>query len=115
MDQDNSIDPRLLERGFTDEQIQKLQQQLSIKTRADIARSLNLRLSGDLSRFKYDNFSFAVNMHNAFEKHGILPYNGPYTEQPAQIIEIFNVLDQLSFERREKQHRENQKERKKNV
>lgn len=92
-----------------------LQSKMDKELAVDSIRSLNVRLSGNLSRFKYDNFSYIVNLHNAYEAHGLLPYPGSYSEQPATIIEIFNVIDHLMFERRDKMHKESQKEVKKNV
>lgn len=86
-----------------------------MKNKLDNVRTLNVRLSGNLDRFKYDNFNYVVTLHNVFEKSGVLPFEGAFSQQPAKIVEIFNVLDQLSFEKREQIQKENQKEAKKNV
>lgn len=35
-------------------------------------------------------------------KRGVLPYNGTLTEQPAQLMEIFQLIENLHFEREQK-------------
>lgn len=63
------------------------------------------------STYKYPRFSMVISAFMAYKK-GMLPYNGSYLEQPAKIIDIFNVLNQLELEAQEKAQKAAQKKAK---
>lgn len=100
-----TIDPALKDRGYTEAQLKALESKLKNEKRGRVIKTLNLEISEDLSAFDYPMFNFIITTHRALEK-GLLPFQGSYAEQPAQIIEIFNLIDQLNFEAQEKQARE---------
>jgi hypothetical protein len=64
------------------------------------------------NNFKYPYFSYVLNLYSQYKK-GSLPFPGSVSEQPAKIIEIFNVLEQLELEQQEKQRKAVEKEQKK--
>lgn len=70
-----------------------------------------------MDQWEYPEFNFVMSLYDGFNRHGILPYNGSYSEQPAKIIDIFGILDQLRSEHElkihEKQKREAERARKK--
>lgn len=64
------------------------------------------------NNFKYPYFSYIITLFNQY-KAGMLPFPGCLTEQPAKIIEIFDVLSQLQYEYEEKSRKKIEKESKK--
>ena len=96
----NDIDPRLLKRGFTDEQIQQIREHMGENS----AVGLNLKFTRDLKEFVHPQFDFIYNMYDAWKTHNVLPFRGSYTEQPNKIIEHFSTLDGLSHESEKKAH-----------
>lgn len=65
----------------------------------------------DKAMYKYPRFNMVVSAFMSYKK-GILPYPGGYLEQPAKIIDIFNVLNQLELEAQEKAQKAAQKKAK---
>lgn len=74
--------------------------------------SAGLKISGDIKRFEYPYFGFILSAFQQFE-NGTLPFNGSYSDQPSQILEIFEVLTQLKFETEEKNRKELEREQRK--
>lgn len=104
------IDPQLLQRGYTKEQIAELEKRTI--SNQDILYSCNLKITGDLKRFKHESFYFYLTAFRAYEEHGILPFSGAYGDQPAKIIEVFEVFEQLKFEETQKIYKEQEREMK---
>jgi hypothetical protein len=75
--------------------------------------SLNLHFKKGLDNYNYEYFGYVLSLFDAYDRLGILPFNGCFSDQPAKIIEIFNVLDQLKTERQMKLQEEQQRESKK--
>ena len=46
-------------------------------------------------------------MHEAYEK-GILPFEGPLVDQPAKIVDIFNILNNFNLERQQEMQKKNE-------
>ena len=110
---EDTIDNRLLHRGFSEAQLQALIQQVQKENRSTVTASLNVSIAGDLNRFEYPEFDFVVNLYHIYEKTGSLPYPGSITEQPAKILELFSILDQLNLERRQREQAEQERKAKK--
>lgn len=69
-------------------------------------RSLNLMFTGDLNSFEHPYFDYFMSLYSAYSSQGILPFPGALVDQPAKIIDIFHVLDQLKYEQEERQMKE---------
>lgn len=79
--------------------------------------SLDLHIKGDLEQFNYPYFDYVISLYDAYQNNGVMPFNGAHADQPAKIIEIFNILNSLMSERetriREEQAREAQRQNRK--
>lgn len=106
-----SIDPRLLER-FKDqpERLEQLKKSIVAKG-IKSTRTLNLDFKAPLEDFNYNPFSYVYTLYLQY-KLGTLPFPGSASEQPAQIIEIFNTLDALESETKERQMKEQERKAK---
>ena len=107
----DEIDPRLLARGFTEQQIKMIQEKKKGSSLNE-AISLNLHFK-TLGRWKYDKFDFVYTLFNQYDKNGVMPFPGSLSEQPAKIMEIFNILVQLTSETERKNHEKAIKQAKK--
>lgn len=74
-------------------------------------KSLGLLFTKPLRNFPCDEFDYYTLLYGQYDKHGTLPFPGSLAEQPAAVIEIFNVLKALVNEAEEKE-RKNQERRK---
>lgn len=52
----------------------------------------------------HDNFNHILFLQSQFEK-GMLPFDGSLSDQPAQIIEIFNLIERLKLKEQRKQQK----------
>lgn len=106
-----SIDPRLLERYQNQpERLEQLKKSIIAKG-IKSTRTLNLDFKAPLEDFNYNPFSYVYTLFLQY-KQGTLPFPGSTSEQPAQIIEIFNTLDSLEMETKERQMKEEQRKAK---
>lgn len=96
----------LKDRGYTKEQIAHVLG----KKKINRLRSLDLEFDDD-NLVKYPWLSFSIITHQGFQQ-GILPYPGSLSEQPAKIIEIFSLLDQLKYEAEEQTRKRVEREQK---
>lgn len=95
------------DRGYSEQQIKH-----ALKGKqGNSFKSLNVVFHG-ANNLKYDYFTYVLNLYNQY-KRGCLPFSGPVSQQPAKIIEIFNVLEQLELEQQDKQRTALEKEQKK--
>lgn len=101
------VDPRLLTRGFTEDQLKQLQKTLGKSP--DELISLNLHFKTDLTKFNYPHFNYVFRLYDRYNDAGVLPFKGSHSDQPAQIMEIFSVLEQLQMETQKELHEENQR------
>lgn len=72
--------------------------------------SCKLCIKGSLAKFEYPYFDYVSTLFYKYKENGMLPFPGSLSEQPAKIIEIFEVLSQLDFERQQKLVKEQQRE-----
>jgi hypothetical protein len=97
----------LKQRGYSDALLKHLKNQKSILT-----ESLNLRFKSDGIMYPY--FNYVITLYFAYKNNGILPFQGSMVDQPAKIIEIFNVIDALVDEAQQKAAKEQERINKKN-
>lgn len=74
--------------------------------------SCNLHFKKGLQEYNHPYFSYFMTLHQNY-KLGVLPFSGSLSEQPAYIMEIFDIMDQLDFEKDKKIQQEQQAEMKK--
>lgn len=99
------IDPQIENRGYSPEVIAEMQKKFRAEFRG--VKSLNLHFTVPLSNFQYDLFNYILFLFRNYEQ-GILPFPGSASEQPNQIIEIFNVIKALKAEREEVQKKQSE-------
>lgn len=109
----NSISPDVYDRGYTEEQLRVLEQKHVERLKGTVVRILNLEFSGSLEQFDYPNFDYVMTLFSAYDRQGILPFQGSLAEQPAQIIDIFSILTQIQFETQVRSRKEYEAEMKK--
>lgn len=80
-------DANLKARGYSPEQIKFAKQ----KKQAVSTTVGPLRFTRPTIEFKYPNISYVLTLFQNYEK-GLLPFPGSVSEQPAQIMEVFNLL-----------------------
>lgn len=61
----------------------------------------NLEFYSCVCNFKSHTLGLYLEMHQLY-KEGIMPFSGGFDQQPAQIMEIFSVLDSLYYHRNKK-------------
>lgn len=106
----NGIDPRLLKRGFTDQQLAEMRKAMGSRS----IIGLNIRFENDIKSYKHPNSGFIYTIFQAWDKHNALPFSGGYSEQPNKVIEYFSIMDELKFEAEQKAHAEAIRESKQN-
>lgn len=97
----------LKDRGYSDAILKHLRKQKSVLT-----ESLNVRFETDGIVYPY--FNYVITLYFAYKNNGILPFPGSMVDQPAKIIEIFNVLDALTDEAKQRAAKEQERLSKKN-
>lgn len=103
-------DSVLMDRGYTAEQIAAMRNQV---TQAfSPVESCGLRFKSDFSKVEYPNFHYLMNLYHLYEK-GCLPFPGSVSEQPAQIMEMFSIIQLLELERLNREAKEKRKSIKK--
>lgn len=93
-------DQDLKGRGYTDKQISVVKE-TAIKSFKPFKVN-NILFRKPLSEFKCDNLSYILFLFENYEK-GSLPFQGPVSDQPAKIIDIFNILYQVRQEHNDEQ------------
>ena len=103
------IDPAIYERGYTEAQIKIMEERAKKEHSFDTFKSVNLLFTGSIDKYEYDQLGYVLTLFRQ-SKVGNLPFRGSTSEQPAQIIEIFGVLEQLEFEANQKAQAEAKRE-----
>lgn len=80
-------DESLKLRGFSEEQIKKVSKQ---KPKTQI-KTMGLIFKQPLCKFKYPLIEYVLILSENYEK-GNLPFSGSISEQPAQVIEILELI-----------------------
>ncbi len=109
-----SIDPRLVER-FKDqpERLAQIKEQMDKKGSNKI-QSLNVVFKDQIENYMYPEFGYVYTLFKQYSENGVLPFTGPLADQPAQIIQVFNTLDGMELEQKEKAQKEANKKGKRN-
>jgi hypothetical protein len=108
LDSKDTIDPRLLTRGYTPEQLEILKKK-TITNQTSIV-SCGLSIHANLKEFRHEAFHYYLTSFHAYDKHNQLPFPGSYNDQPAKIMEVFEILEQLKFEAEERAMRKHERE-----
>lgn len=95
-----TIDPRIYERGYTAEQIKAMEEKQRIEQ--GTISSLNIKFTGPIDEFNYTQFAYVYTLFK-YNKNGTLPFPGSLSDQPAQIMEIFNTLESLEVENQQRE------------
>lgn len=90
-------------KGYTKEQIEAMQSASSKQKRS--VETLGFIFTKPLTHFKLDNFDYLASLFNNYDKYGNLPFQGPITENPAKVIEIFNIIKALLSEKQSKEEK----------
>lgn len=107
---DKKIDPRLLSRGYTEEALEQMKLKMA-KLPTEVI-SLDVHFKRGIEHISIEYFGYVLTLFDIYHRQGVLPYPGSMSEQPAKIIEIFQVLDELRIERETKLQEEQQREAK---
>lgn len=95
------IDPGLKDKGYSPEALAILEAKTRRATNA--VTSLGLRYDRHLSNYKFPYINYALTAFQNYER-GVLPYPGSLSEQPAQIIEILQVIGSIRAEHEARMH-----------
>lgn len=87
-------------RGYTPAQLAAVKAR--IKERFVPIQSLGLRFSSPLDEISYPLMDYILVLFSQYDQHGTLPFPGSLSDQPAKVIEIFNVLQSLKLEQETK-------------
>lgn len=68
-------------------------------------KTLNMTFTKAFRNFPCEGFDYLTTLFGQYDRHGVLPFAGSLSEQPAKIIEVFNVLKALSFEAQAKEQK----------
>ena len=104
----DQISSELLDRGYTPQQIAILEKR-TITDKTSVI-SCGLKFYGDLARFSHSSFSYYMQTFHAFDNHGTLPFKGTFNDQPAKILEIFDIFFELKHEQQERMHKDAERE-----
>lgn len=95
-------------RGYNEETIKVL----SKNVQSLAIESCGVRIKGDVSKLSYEFFDHVMHLFDGYEK-GILPFEGSLSDQPAQIMQIFTLVNLLKLEHKKFLHEEQKKLEKK--
>lgn len=103
----NKETKKLENRGYSKDILKHLKTQ-----KKTLLESLNFRFSE--TGIRYEHFNFVITTYTAYKQSGILPFPGCFIDQPAKIIEIFNLLDALVDEAQQRANKEQERLNKQN-
>lgn len=99
----------LLDRGFSEAQVNATLKGSEPKAVSGLGYTIT-----NTKNLRHPRFFFLVSLWQKY-KQGVLPYNGSLVDQPAKIIEIFDVLTELEWEQQERERKKHEKEQRKHV
>ena len=94
------IDSSLSSRGYAPEVLEATKKRASALFQP--VTSCGLRFTKHLSNFKYPLFGYALSLFENYEK-GLLPFEGPVADQPAQVMDLFGLIQNIKAEQQTKQ------------
>jgi hypothetical protein len=95
------------------ERLKQIRDQVS-KSGTKHIKSLNVVFKNPIENYNYPQFGYVYTLFKKYSEQGVLPFQGSMADQPAQVIEIFNTLDGIESELKEKAHKEAQTKAKRN-
>lgn len=104
---DKILENQLIARNYTPEGIKKVMSKMKSAPISTI-RSLNVEFNTS-KIMTFEGFGYYYGLYRAYSENGVLPFEGCLADQPAKIIEIFDVFEQLKLEVEKKQLKEYQK------
>ena len=77
-----------------------MHQAMKSRKKADIpeVRSLNISFKTELTNLSFPEFNYIYGLYNKYDKFGVLPFEGCHSDQPAKIMEIFDILSAVHAE-----------------
>jgi hypothetical protein len=106
-----TVNPEIFKKGYTEAQIKYLRKSLG-KT---MNVSCDIEFTKEYNEYPdYYHFNFVMTTYHTWNKSGACPFPGSVSEQPGQIMDIFDLLFQLDMEREEDMRRKAEKDRKRN-
>jgi len=61
-----------------------------------------MKFSNPLEEYQYPLFGYVMTVYKKYSE-GVLPYPGALADQPSKIIEIFNTIESVELEFKEKE------------
>lgn len=105
------METQLASRNYTPEAMEKILKRHRQSAPTQTVRSLNVEFNTN-ENLSFDGFNYIYGLFRAYNKNGVLPFEGCLADQPAKIIEIFDVLEELTLEKENKQLQEHNKKQK---
>lgn len=96
----DQVDSSLSSRGYAPEVLEAARKQALASFQP--VTSCGLKFTKHLSHFKYPLFGYALLLFENYEK-GLLPFEGSVAEQPAQVMDLFGLIQNLKAEQQTKQ------------
>lgn len=96
---DKDHETELRSRGYTEEHLKRINQ------KTPDVKVNGLIFSRPLTNFKYELIGYVLILAENYEK-GNLPFPGSVSEQPGQIMDILNVIQNLKIEYKNKIEKE---------
>ena len=106
-----SIDPKIFQ-NRTEAEIKYLRKSMGALAQS----SCGMQFDKDYKEYpEYNHFNFVMMASHVYNKSGTLPFPGSLSEQPAQMMEVLEVLFELDAEREADAQRKAEKEQRHNV
>jgi hypothetical protein len=106
---DKSLESQLISRNYTPEAIKRVLSKHKSAPKTKV-RSLNVEFQTD-NPLNFEGFSYFYTLYRQYSKNGVMPFAGCMSDQPAKVIDIFEVFEQLEGEVETKQLKEINKKR----
>lgn len=105
-----TIDPKIFQ-NRTEAEIKYLRKSLGNTTQI----SCGLEFDKEFKEYpNYEHFNFVMMASHVFNKAGTLPFPGALSDQPAQFMDILELLFELDAEREDELRRKAEKEKDRN-
>lgn len=66
-------------------------------------KSLDVVFRTQLSNLHFPEFNYIYTLYSKYDKYGTLPFEGCHADQPARLIEIFDVIGAIHSEEEKRQ------------
>jgi hypothetical protein len=93
------VNPKLKDRGYSDEALAEAK--LDKRQKFQPVESCGLRFTKPFDHLSFEPFSYVLTLFENYSR-GCLPFPGSVSEQPAQIMEFFSVIETIRREQEAK-------------